>query len=70
LLSNVETLIISSEKMAAEAISQLPNLSIKKIVLLKECVSSQTENISTLGYQNVYGNTNISIFKPSGNTAK
>ncbi|QQX77881.1 MULTISPECIES: 1-acyl-sn-glycerol-3-phosphate acyltransferase [Aequorivita] len=70
LLSNVETLIISSEKMATEVISQLTNLSVKTIVLLKECVSSQTENISTLGYQKVYGTANISIFKPSGNTAK
>ncbi len=67
---SVETLIISSERKALEVISQLPNLSIKTIVLLKDCVSSQTENISTLGYQNVYGNTNISIFKPSGNPAK
>src|SRR5690606_14065748 len=67
---NIDTLIISSEKMASEVFSQLPINSIKTIVLLKECVSSQTENISTLGYQNVYGNTNISIFKPSGNPAK
>lgn len=70
LLASVETLIISSEKMASQVISELPSLSVKTIVLLKECVSSQTENISTLGYQNVYGNTNISIFKPSGNPAK
>ncbi|MAB57921.1 MAG: glycerol acyltransferase [Aequorivita sp.] len=68
--STVETVIISSEKMALEVISQMPNPSIKTIVLLKKCVSSQTENISTLGYQNVYGTANISIFKPSGNTAK
>ncbi len=67
---NIDTLIISSEKMASEVFSQLPINSIKTIVLLKECVSSQTENCSTLGYQNVYGNTNISIFKPSGNPAK
>ncbi|MDP2687393.1 MAG: MMPL family transporter [Aequorivita sp.] len=70
LLPTVETLIISSEKMALEVISKLPIISIKTIVLLKECVSSQTENISTLGYQNVYGNSNISIFKPSGNPTK
>ncbi len=70
ILPNVETLIISSEKMASQVISEMPNLSIKTIVLLKECVSSQTENISTLGYQNVFGNANISIFKPSGNLAK
>ena len=67
LLSSIETLIISSEKMTSEVILHLPNLSIKTIVLLKKCVSVQTENISTLGYQNVYGNTNISIFKTSGN---
>jgi hypothetical protein len=66
----VETVIISSEEMAQEVISQMPNPSIKTIILLKKCVSSQTKNISTLGYQNVYGTANISIFKPSGNTAK
>ncbi|MCB0455989.1 MAG: 1-acyl-sn-glycerol-3-phosphate acyltransferase, partial [Aequorivita sp.] len=70
LLSNVETLIVSSEKMASEVISQLPELSVKTIVLLKEFISKQTENITTLGYQNVYRKANISIFKPSGNTAK
>src|SRR5690606_5551941 len=70
ILANVETLIISSEKMASEVITQLSNLSIKTIIVLKECVSSQTENISTLGYENVYGNTNITIFKPSGNQTK
>jgi len=68
--SSVETLILSSEKMASEVLSQLPRETIKIIVLLKECDNSQTENITTLGYQNVYGNSNISIFKPSGNTAK
>lgn len=68
--STVETVIISSEEMAQEVISQMPNPSIKTIILLKKCVSSQTENISTLGYQNVYGTANISIFKPSGNTTK
>ncbi|CAM3261004.1 1-acyl-sn-glycerol-3-phosphate acyltransferase [Aequorivita lipolytica] len=67
---SIETLIISSEKKVLELLEQLPNLSVKTIVLLKECVSSQTENISTLGYQNVYANTNISIFKQSGNPAK
>lgn len=70
LLPSVETLIISSEKIASEVVLQLPDLSVKTIVLLKECVTSQTENILTLGYQNVYRNTNISIFKPSGNLAK
>ena len=70
LLPNIETLIISSEKMALEVIPKLPILSISTIVLLKECVSSQTENISTLGYQNGYENTNISIFKATGNLGK
>ena len=67
---SIETVIISSGKIASEVISKLPELSVKTIVLLKETISAQTENISTLGYQNVYRNTNISIFKPSGNTAK
>ena len=67
---NIETVIVSSEKIASEVISKLPKLSVKTIVLLKENFSEQTENILTLGYQNVYRNTNISIFKPSGNTAK
>src|SRR5690606_20827382 len=56
ILPGVETLLISSEKNASNVILELPNLSIKTIVLLKKCVSSQTENISTLGYQYVYGN--------------
>tara|TARA_R110002012_G_scaffold57095_5_gene147038 strand:+ start:35045 stop:38743 length:3699 start_codon:yes stop_codon:yes gene_type:complete len=67
---DIETLIISSEKMASEIISQVPELSIKTIVLLKKCTPSHTENISNLGYQNVYGTLNISIFKLSGNTVK
>jgi len=70
LLPNIETLIISSEKKVLEIIEKLPDLSIKTIVLIKEFVSSQNKNISTLGYQNVYGDTNISIFKQSGNPAK
>lgn len=70
IFSNAEMLIISSEKMASEVISLLPKHTFRMIVLVKKCAYSQTENISTLGYENVYGNTNISIFKPSGNTAK
>ncbi len=70
LLPSSDTLIINSEKMASEAIEQLRSLSIETIVLLKECVSSQIENISTLGYKIVYRNTNISIFKKSRNTTK
>ncbi|MCB0464920.1 MAG: 1-acyl-sn-glycerol-3-phosphate acyltransferase, partial [Aequorivita sp.] len=58
LLPNIETLIISSEKRASEVISKLPELSVKTIILFKENFSAQTENILTLGYQNVYRNTN------------
>lgn len=68
--ANTETVIVNSEKMASEVISQLPEISVKTIVLIAETISAQTENIVTLGYQNVYRNTNISIFKPSGNTTK
>ncbi len=70
LLPNTETLILGSEKIASDVIQQLPNLSLETIVLLKETSSKQIENIITLGYQNVYGNTNISIFKQSGNPSK
>ncbi|MDN3723351.1 MMPL family transporter [Aequorivita sp. SDUM287046] len=67
---DIETVIISSEKMPAEVIIKLPNLSVKTIVLLHETVKAQTDNITTLGYQIEYHDTNISIFKPLGNKAK
>ncbi|MRT15706.1 MMPL family transporter [Vitellibacter sp. q18] len=68
--TNVDTVVISSEKMASEIISQLDDRAVATIVFLKNCDSSHTENILTLGYQNVYRTSNLSIFKPSGNTAK
>lgn len=67
---NIETLIISSEKRASEVLAHLPELNVKTIVLLKATIQQQSENLVTLGYQNVYGNANISIFKPSGNKTK
>jgi 1-acyl-sn-glycerol-3-phosphate acyltransferase len=70
LITNVDTVVISSEKMVSEIISQLEDRAVATIVILKNCVSSHTENILTLGYQNVYRTSNLSIFKPSGNTAK
>jgi hypothetical protein len=68
--SDIETIIISSKKMASVILPQLPNTSIKTIVLLKGIVLAETENSSTLGYQSIYKDANISIFKASGNTAK
>lgn len=69
LLPNTEILIISSEKMASTVISQISN-SVKTVVLLNVTEFGLIENISTLGYQNVYENANITIFKKSGNTAE
>ncbi|PHR13944.1 MAG: glycerol acyltransferase [Aequorivita sp.] len=69
-IPNMETLIVSSEILPSKIISLLSGHTVKTIILLKGSVLSQSENISTLGYQNVYGTANISIFKPSGNTAK
>lgn len=70
MLPAAETLIISSEKMAQQMIGKLSAYSFKNIVLLKGAISSETKNISSLGYQNVFRNTNISIFKPTGNQVK
>ncbi len=64
---DIETLIISSEKMMSEVVAQISNLSVKIIVLLK-CGSIQNEeDLVALGYQVTNGDTNISIFKPMGN---
>ncbi len=68
--SDIDMVIISSEKIALEVVSQLQKLSVKAIVLLKEVALAETENIVTLGFQKVYGDANISIFKESGNTAE
>jgi hypothetical protein len=67
LLPTTEILIISSEKTAPETIAQLANLSVKTIILLKNVLTINTENSITLGYENIYGDANISIFKKSGN---
>lgn len=65
----VDTLVVSSKQLATEALSHLEKDAVGTIVLLKDCVSAHTENILTLGYQNVFRTSNISIFKPSGNKA-
>lgn len=67
---DIETVILSSEKMASEVISFLSNYSIKTIVLLNAVALAETENIITLGYQNAYQGANISIFKELGNTVE
>lgn len=63
LQSEIETLIISSEKMASEVISLFSTYSIKTIVLLRAVALAETENIITLGYQNIYQDANICILK-------
>ena len=65
---NIEAIIISSEKHLADVMAELPILSINTIVLLKGASLVSSENIVTLGYHNIFQNTNISIFKRSGNT--
>lgn len=69
MLPNIEILLISSEKKTSEIIAQLPNLSVKTVVLLKDGLTLNPENIVTLGYQKTNDNANISIFKKSGNTS-
>lgn len=67
--SNIETLIISSEKMMPEVMMQLADLSIKTIVLLNFKTIQNDESLDALGYQNVHRDANISIFKPKGSIA-
>ncbi|SDX04351.1 MMPL family transporter [Aequorivita viscosa] len=68
--SDIEMLILSSEKHLAEIMNQLSDLSVQTIVLLKQASLAETENIITLGFQRIYQNLNISIFKKSGNNAE
>ncbi len=65
--SSVDVLVISTEQLLSEILLKTPQLNVKMIVLLKEANSTKSENSITLGYQKVYGNTNISIFKSTGN---
>lgn len=69
-LSEVDTLIVSSEKWAPEIIDLVKEAFVETLVLHNSAVGVLAENLVTLGYENVYGNTNISIFKPSANTAQ
>lgn len=64
-LQNVGILIISSERMASEIIAKLTTLTVNAVVLIGNTIEQQTTNVITLGYRNVFQNSNISIFKPS-----
>lgn len=64
-----DVLVVNSAEMALEVIKKQPK-NLQAIVLVKEAISIDTENILTLGYQNMYSDTNIIILKNSGNTAK
>ncbi len=64
-----ETLIISN--LFEETISEefLKEYAIKTIVLLDETLSEKTEKFSTFGFQSVYRDNNIGIFKHAENGA-
>lgn len=64
----IEILIVNSEKMMPKILAQLPELSIKSVVLLNDKTIKNEENLKVLGYQNVYREANISIFKAMANT--
>lgn len=66
---NIETLIVSSEKMKGEVMAQIPEIQWKTLVLLNCNTSQYEEKLEVLGYQNVHQDTNISIFKAMANTA-
>lgn len=68
--SNIDTVIISDDKMSSDVISLITNISVYTIVLLNPSKLAETEIIITLGYHKEYENTNISIFKKPGNTAE
>ncbi|WP_026450842.1 1-acyl-sn-glycerol-3-phosphate acyltransferase [Aequorivita capsosiphonis] len=67
--TTIDTLIISSEKMMPEVMTQFTDSSIKTIVFLNCATIDNEENLNVLGYQNVHRDTNISIFKAIANTA-
>lgn len=69
-LTDVDTLIVSSEKWATKILAQAKEPTLKTLILRNGTLAVLAQNLTTLGYENVYGNANISIFKPSGNTAK
>ena len=60
--NEIDTLIISSEKMASEIV---PNLSaqITMIVLIKDAIMEETKKNLTLDYEMVYSDSHILIFK-------
>ena len=64
-----DVLIVNSAEIGLEIIKKQPK-NLQAIVLMKEAISIDTENILTLGYQNMYSDTNIIILKNSGNSAK
>lgn len=66
-MSHFEVLILGSEKRAAATMEDLPK-NVRTIILTKGAIAMETKNILTLGYQKIYSDRNIIIFKYSGNT--
>ncbi len=67
LLENVGILIISSKESIEILEGYLSGNSIKTIFLLKDVASLKSEIFSTFGFQNVYRDNNLSIFKHEEN---
>lgn len=70
LMPSMETLILNSEKEASELIAQLPQLSVRTLVIWNGIVPQNTENSVTLGYQKIYSDSNFVIYSKSGKTVK
>ncbi len=66
---NIDTFLVSSEKMIPQLLQQLPNNVMPTIVVLHFKTFQNEEKLAGLGYQNVHQDANISIFKPKGNRA-
>ncbi len=60
---NLDALILCSEKMASEVLEILQEQSVEIIVLFNEVGAGQVNKVISFGYQNVYEDANISIFK-------
>jgi 1-acyl-sn-glycerol-3-phosphate acyltransferase len=63
IFNSVETLILSSKGKIAELPNYLTENSFKTVVLLKEAALKNPENLSTFGFQNVYRDSKMGIFK-------
>lgn len=68
LLPKTDTLIVNSERMHKEIMEFLVSTRVKTIVLMKNSLIAEEENILKLGYQKYFEDTDLSVFKYSGNS--